>query len=135
MTRIMRGGRELVVADSDVAEYLKLGYSVIDDQGNVLKRSQAMSYSDLKAEHDILKRQHDGLKLAHDQLKQEAEGLRDTVAHQDAVIEQLNGENATLKTELEKARAELKAAKTAKPTANKAGNTQTPAKPAQATKP
>ena len=60
MTRVKRGGRELVVPDSDVAEYLADGYSVIDDQGNVLTKTQAMSFSQLKAEYDTVKVQLNG---------------------------------------------------------------------------
>ena len=50
MVRIRRGGRELTVPDSSVAEYLKEGYSVIDDQGNEVKRGMALNYSQAMAE-------------------------------------------------------------------------------------
>lgn len=43
MTRIKRGGRELTVNDSVVAEYLKEGYSVIDDHGNEITRGTAQN--------------------------------------------------------------------------------------------
>lgn len=33
MTRVKRGGRELIVDDAVVTEYLGNGYSVIDDRG------------------------------------------------------------------------------------------------------
>lgn len=44
MARVKRGGRELVIADSNVTEYLNQGYSVIDDKGNEIKHGKAMDY-------------------------------------------------------------------------------------------
>lgn len=46
MTRIKKGGRELTVSDSVVAEYLNEGYSVIDDKGNEISRSEALTYDE-----------------------------------------------------------------------------------------
>ena len=50
MTRIKRGGRELTVDDSVVAEYLKEGYSVIDDHGNEITRGAAQNLSQAQRE-------------------------------------------------------------------------------------
>ena len=45
MTRVKRGGRELVIDDAIVTEYLNNGYSVIDDHGNEVKRGKALDYA------------------------------------------------------------------------------------------
>lgn len=45
MARIKRGGRELVVADSSVTEYLNQGYSVIDEKGNEIVQGKAIDYA------------------------------------------------------------------------------------------
>lgn len=55
MARMKRGGRELVVADANVAEYLKEGYSVIDDHGNELTHSKAVTYQQAMVENADLR--------------------------------------------------------------------------------
>lgn len=45
MTRVKRGGRELIVDDAVVTEYLGNGYSVIDDRGNEITRGKALDYA------------------------------------------------------------------------------------------
>ncbi len=54
MARVKRGGRELVIADSEVTEYLKSGYSVIDEHGTDLTPAQAMTYSQVRSENGVL---------------------------------------------------------------------------------
>ena len=51
MARMKRGGRELVVADANVAEYLKMGYSVIDEHGNELTHTKAVTYQQAMLEN------------------------------------------------------------------------------------
>ena len=45
MTRVKRGGRELIVDDAVVTEYLGNGYSVIDDRGKEITRGKALDYA------------------------------------------------------------------------------------------
>lgn len=44
MTRLLRGNREIVVRDEQVAAYLEEGYAVIDNHGNVIAEGKAMDY-------------------------------------------------------------------------------------------
>lgn len=57
MARVVLGGRELVVADSEVREYLKAGYSLIDDKGNAIQRGRARTYEEAMAENSRLRQQ------------------------------------------------------------------------------
>lgn len=61
MARVKRGGRELVIADSEVTEYLKSGYSVIDEHGNELTPAKAMTYSQVLSENGVLKKRVESL--------------------------------------------------------------------------
>lgn len=61
MARVKRGGRELVIADSEVAEYLKSGYSVIDEHGNELTPAKAMTYNQVLSENGVLKKRVESL--------------------------------------------------------------------------
>ena len=45
MTRMKRGGREIVIDDAVVTEYLNQGYSVIDEKGNEVTRGKALDYA------------------------------------------------------------------------------------------
>ena len=97
MTRIKRGGRELVVADSAVAEYLKQGYSVIDDKGNELTRAQATTFSQLKAEYDMLKKRFSALNAELEAVKAENVQLKtcrdERIAELEAQIGAMSGED------------------------------------------
>lgn len=110
MTRIKRGGRELLVPDESVAEYLQDGYSVIDDKGNVLTHTQSRTYSELKAENNALKTKVKGLEVEFERLKADY-----------AVKEE---QIAALKAELETLKADTGDNDEEEPTSNKAGDTE-----------
>lgn len=57
MVRVIKGNRELVIRDDELAAYLADGYAAIDNRGNVIAESKAMSYSALMKENTALKRQ------------------------------------------------------------------------------
>lgn len=61
MTRIKRGGRELLVNDAEVAEYLEQGYSVIDNKGNVITHGQAVTYEQAIAQAQALRQREKAL--------------------------------------------------------------------------
>ena len=46
MTRVKLGGRELVIDDSELAAYLKLGYAVIDGKGKMCIRDRVYAKAD-----------------------------------------------------------------------------------------
>lgn len=56
MPRIIKGGRELVVSDSDVTAYLNQGYAVIDEKGNVLSKAKAVTFQEVMTENTELKK-------------------------------------------------------------------------------
>ena len=47
--RVRRANGERIVPDEKVAEYLEMGYSVLDDQGNVVKRPEPKTIPEFKA--------------------------------------------------------------------------------------
>lgn len=87
MLRVKRDGRELVIAESDLTEHLKMGYSVIDGKGNELTRSQAITYEQAIKENSSLK----------DRLKKAA-----------ISVERLQSQNVELKKKLKMAEAKGK---------------------------
>lgn len=87
MMRIKRGGRELLVNDSEVAEYLNQGYSVIDDKGNVITQGQAMTYEQALAEARGL--------------RQREKALTASLAEANRKIVALETYNAVMKKEIE----------------------------------
>lgn len=120
MARIKRGGRELVVADSEVTEYLKQGYSVIDDRGNELTPAKSLTYTQAMNDNIVLKKRNE-------QLLHQLEAANQKIADLKAEIEAMkkpaeDTENAPA----EKPPAEI--------TANKAGNTRKSVQAASANK-
>lgn len=80
MTRIRRGGRELVVEDSEVAGYLKQGYSVIDESGREITPHKAMTYSQAMTENQALKVRETELEKALQAANQKVEALTDELS-------------------------------------------------------
>lgn len=56
MVRVIKGNRELVIRDDELAAYLADGYAAIDNRGNVIAENKAMSYDALMKENTALKR-------------------------------------------------------------------------------
>lgn len=89
MTRIKRDGRELVIDDAAVTEYLAQGYSVIDDHGNEVKRGKTMDYASAMRRLAEVE--------AHDA------ALAKSLEEANAKIKALTAENRKLKADLKKA--------------------------------
>lgn len=116
MIRVIRDGRELVVAEAEVTGYLEEGYSVIDAQGNVLSKAKAKTYEQAMADNKQLLAQ-----------------FRQAVAEKDAAnkalmakteeIKKLKGEIKALQDALEVADAAIEAAKAANTAENINGAT------------
>lgn len=81
MARVKRGGRELVIADSEVTEYLKSGYSVIDEHGNELTPAKAMTYNQVLSENGVLKKRVESL-------NKQLEAANREIADMKAAVEQ-----------------------------------------------
>ncbi len=114
MTRIKRGGRELLVPDESVAEYLQDGYSVIDDKGNVLTHTQSRTYSELKAENNALKTKVKGLEAEFERLKADYAVKEEQIAALKAELETLKADTGDDDEE----------EPPKEPTSNKAGDTE-----------
>lgn len=54
MPRVKRGGRELVISEAVVGEYLRNGYSLIDEQGNTIQPDRPMTYAQAMSENAAL---------------------------------------------------------------------------------
>lgn len=117
MIRVIRDGRELVIAEADLAGYLEEGYSAIDAQGNVLSKAKAKSYEQAMIDNKQL--------LA--QLRQavaEKDAANKTIMKQAEEIKKLKSELEALQKALNDADAVIDSAKEAKTAENNDGGTQ-----------
>lgn len=103
MTRVKLGGRELSIADEQVAEYLAKGYSVIDSSGSVLAFGKCATYEQAIKEVNRLTDENKRLRISNGNLE---------VAMQEYIkmLEELKKENKTL-AEAAKAKASVRAKK------------------------
>lgn len=85
MAKVLKGNKQLTVDETKVEEFLQLGYSQIDEKGEIIKPGKATSEKELKEENATLKAENQKSKKA---------------------IEKLKAENEKLKAELEKLKAE-----------------------------
>ena len=76
MPRIIKGGRELVVSDSDVTAYLNQGYAVIDEKGNVLSKAKAVTFQEVMAENTVLRKRVKDLATAQEAAAAEIAALK-----------------------------------------------------------
>lgn len=86
-TRVIRGNGERIVPDEKVAEYLAMGYSVIDAQGNVVRSPETNNPADLKKQIEILTKERDEARMAAVELAEK--------------LFNVNAENETLRAALE----------------------------------
>lgn len=75
MIIVKKQNKELTITESQKDSYLALGYSVIDDEGNVKEAGNATEYADLKLENNTLKSENTKLKADNDKLKAKAKSL------------------------------------------------------------
>ena len=72
MVRVKLGGRELRIEDHAVAEFLKKGYSVIDDNGNVIQKGDVITFNQAVEENKKLREENEALKAEIAALKASA---------------------------------------------------------------
>ena len=72
MTRVKFGGKELTVADEQVAEYLAQGYSVIDSRGALLMKGNVLTFEEAIVENKRLKRENAAL---HEKIREMEKNL------------------------------------------------------------
>lgn len=70
--RVLRGNQEIQISPSQKDEYLKIGYSVIDDNGNILEQGVKSNHT-LKSELEAANRRIAELEEENARLKEAAE--------------------------------------------------------------
>ncbi|MDD7793690.1 hypothetical protein [Clostridium sp. 'White wine YQ'] len=95
MLIVQKGNKQLNVDEVQKEFYLALGYSVINEKGEVEEAGHATTLEDLKAENDTLKAE-----LAK---YQDAKEKLEDVASLEEEITTLKAENESLKAQLEAA--------------------------------
>ena len=76
MKRVKLGGRVLRIEDNAVAEFLKKGYSVIDDKGNVVQKGDVTTFGQAVEEIKSLEASNALLRLKIKELEEENEALK-----------------------------------------------------------
>ena len=89
MTRVKLGGRELVIDDSELAAYLKLGYAVIDGKGNELSMCKAATFEEAVADKQRLIIDLEGFRTENIAHKAELQRLKKDLAAAREEIETL----------------------------------------------
>lgn len=69
MPKVLKGNKQLTVAEEKVGEFLQLGYSLIDEEGNIIKPGVATSLKELKDENSTLKAELTKVKAENEDLK------------------------------------------------------------------
>lgn len=79
MVLVKRANCECFIAEDKISEFLALGYSVIDKNGEILKRGKATSKEDLLIEVDTLTKENENLKTEIASLKKANNSLKDEI--------------------------------------------------------
>ena len=74
MKMVMKGNKQLRVADERVEEMLAVGFCEVDAKtGKILREPKQDALAELKKENKTLKKENEALKKANETLKTEAE--------------------------------------------------------------
>lgn len=76
MAQVMKGNKQLTINEDKVREFLELGYSLIDKEGNIVKAGMATSLKEIKEENATIKSEINKLKLENEKLKIENDTLK-----------------------------------------------------------
>ena len=75
MKMVMKGNKQLRVADERVEEMLAVGFCEVDAKtGKILREPKQDALAELKKENKALKKENEALKKENETLKKEAEG-------------------------------------------------------------
>lgn len=94
MIQVQRGNKQLTIAETSLDQYLTMGYSQIDENGDVINPGDAVTTADIKSENTTLKSQLIKLKKENESLKSDKNKIL-------AENKDLKEENKTLKFEIE----------------------------------
>jgi FtsZ-binding cell division protein ZapB len=97
MPNVIKGNRELTVAEEKVDEFLQLGYNLIDSEGKIVQTGNAITLKDVRAENDTLKVKYAELKVKYETLKVEDEALKVEDEALKVENEKIKAENEALK--------------------------------------
>ena len=95
MKMVMKGNKQLRVADERVDDMLAAGFCEVDSKtGKIIKEPKQDALAELKKENKALKKENEALKKENEALKKENEALKKE-------NEALKKENEALKEELD----------------------------------
>ena len=102
MAIMKKGNCEKVVDEDKVNEFIELGYSLLDEKGEVIKFGEPQSKDDFRTENKELKVQNEELKVQNEELKVQNEELKKQNDEYAAEIEKLNKQIEELNSALKK---------------------------------
>lgn len=79
MAIMKKGNCEKVVDEDKVNEFIELGYSLLDEKGEVIKFGEPQSKDDFRTENKELKVQNEELKKQNDEYATEIEKLKEQI--------------------------------------------------------
>lgn len=79
MAIMKKGNCEKVVDEDKVNEFIELGYSLLDEKGEVIKFGEPQSKDDFRTENKELKVQNEELKKQNDEYAAEIEKLNEQI--------------------------------------------------------
>lgn len=90
MAIMKKGNCEKVVDEDKVNEFIELGYSLLDEKGEVIKFGEPQSKDDFRTENKELKVQNEELKKQNDEYAAEIEKLKKQIEKLNLVVEKSN---------------------------------------------
>lgn len=79
MAIMKKGNCEKVVDEDKVNEFIELGYSLLDEKGEVIKFGEPQSKDDFRTENKELKVQNEELKKQNDEYAAEIKKLKEQI--------------------------------------------------------
>ncbi len=94
MAIMKKGNCEKVVDEDKVNEFIELGYSLLDEKGEVIKFGEPQSKDDFRTENKELKVQNEELKKQNDEYAAEIEKLKEQIEKLNLAAEKGNKKKA-----------------------------------------
>lgn len=76
MIIVQRENKQLTISEQALPQFLGMGYSQIDEDGNIIKQGNATTVGDLKAENTSLKAEIEKLRSQKEALEKENISLK-----------------------------------------------------------
>lgn len=94
MAIMKKGNCEKVVDEDKVNEFIELGYSLLDEKGEVIKFGEPQSKDDFRTENKELKVQNEELKKQNDEYAAEIKKLKEQIEKLNLAVEKGNKKKA-----------------------------------------